>query len=406
MYQTYSPEINHYKHYNQIERFKTQNFIQVFLPFLGEWRVSQGHNGEITHKDDWKEAWDFDIQDDQGKTYRMPGKNTDDYYCYNLPVLAPANGYVAEVRDGIDDNKIGDSDLENNWGNTIIIKHAEFLYSNLSHLKKGSINVKKDDYVKKGDIIAYVGNSGRSPEPHLHFQFQSTRYVGSKTMKYPFSFFIQNDNGKYVLRENDIPQKDELVSNIKTTDILKKSFNFPPGKVFKFDVSGLDEIDIIKWEVFTTSYNQRYIYCHHSKSYAYFVESGNVFYFTDFTGDKKSLLYYFYLGAQKVLLGYYEGVGISDKLLTHGLFRGPLLFLQDFVAPFHHFLHAGFKAEFTDIDDTFNPTGIKIKSSANTYLFGKLYKSIDFEFVLTQDALNYFLVKKDGKLIKASCISN
>ncbi|HID00132.1 MAG TPA: hypothetical protein EYP05_02155, partial [Piscirickettsiaceae bacterium] len=30
-----------------------------------------------------------------------------------------------------------DMDTKNNWGNSIVIKHAEFLYSHLSHIRKG-----------------------------------------------------------------------------------------------------------------------------------------------------------------------------------------------------------------------------------------------------------------------------
>jgi len=40
----------------------------------------------------------------------------------------------------------------------------------LLHCEK--LNLKQGDAFKKGDIIAYVGNTGRSTAPHLHYQLQ------------------------------------------------------------------------------------------------------------------------------------------------------------------------------------------------------------------------------------------
>ena len=136
-YQHSSVEINHYKYFNYIERYKRETFLQIALPFMGKWNVSQGHSGKITHTDDYRYAWDFDIRNDENKTYQGNGFNVSDYLCYNLPVIAPAGGYVTTIIDNIEDNAIGQVDMNNNWGNTIIIKHTDLLYSKLCHLKKG-----------------------------------------------------------------------------------------------------------------------------------------------------------------------------------------------------------------------------------------------------------------------------
>ena len=138
-----------------------------------KWHISQGHNGKITHLGDWQHAWDFDIVNEKEETYRYPGIKTTDFYCYDLPVLAPAAGYVVEIINNVEDNEIGEVNIKENFGNTIIIKHGEYFYSKLSHLKKDSFKVAVGDYVYKGTIIASCGNSGRSPEPHLHFQLQA-----------------------------------------------------------------------------------------------------------------------------------------------------------------------------------------------------------------------------------------
>jgi len=59
-----------------------------------------------------------------------------------------------------------------NDGNMVIIKHSNpegIFITEYGHLKNGSINVKPGDYIKRGQKIGEVGSSGRSTNPHLHF---------------------------------------------------------------------------------------------------------------------------------------------------------------------------------------------------------------------------------------------
>ena len=65
-------------------------------------------------------------------------------------VLAPADGTIELVVDRIPDNMVGEVNLKENWGNTVIIKHDDHLYSSLSHLKEGSIRVREGDSSKRG----------------------------------------------------------------------------------------------------------------------------------------------------------------------------------------------------------------------------------------------------------------
>ena len=53
-------------------------------------------------------------------------------------------------------------------GGTIIFDHGHGISTLYMHLEK--IFVKVGDHVKKGDVIATVGSSGRSTGPHLHFE--------------------------------------------------------------------------------------------------------------------------------------------------------------------------------------------------------------------------------------------
>jgi hypothetical protein len=52
-------------------------------------------------------------------------------------------------------------------GKTIILDHGQGIYTIYMHLS--GFNVKPDDIISKGDIVGFVGSSGRATGPHLHF---------------------------------------------------------------------------------------------------------------------------------------------------------------------------------------------------------------------------------------------
>lgn len=52
-------------------------------------------------------------------------------------------------------------------GNTIILDHGHGIFTVYMHLS--SFNVKAEDIIPKGNIIGFVGQTGRSKGPHLHF---------------------------------------------------------------------------------------------------------------------------------------------------------------------------------------------------------------------------------------------
>jgi len=74
------------------------------------------------------------------------------------PIIATAGGIVVEASHG------------RNYGKFITIKHGDGLETRYAHASK--LFVKKGDLVNKKDIIALVGNTGRSTGPHLHYEIR------------------------------------------------------------------------------------------------------------------------------------------------------------------------------------------------------------------------------------------
>jgi biotin carboxyl carrier protein len=118
---------------------------------------------------DWLEV------DKSGKTFSGDEKKNESYYCYGQKVHAVADGVVTEVKDGIPQNVPGASSravlitLETVGGNHVILDLGGGVYAFYAHLQPGSLRVKLGDHVKAGQVLALLGNSGNSTEPHLHF---------------------------------------------------------------------------------------------------------------------------------------------------------------------------------------------------------------------------------------------
>lgn len=72
------------------------------------------------------------------------------------PILAPADGMVASIS------------WDHGYGRILTINHGYGVITKYAHLKDAL--VKKGQYVKRGETIALVGNSGSSTGPHLHYE--------------------------------------------------------------------------------------------------------------------------------------------------------------------------------------------------------------------------------------------
>jgi hypothetical protein len=176
-------------------------------------------------------------------------------------------------------------------------------------------------------------------------------------------------------------------------DSLFKAFNFVPGQMISFEVSreGSDP-EKVEWEVKSDMYNNTFLECRGTESKAYFRNTGNLFYFTGFSGDKKSLLYYFYLGAYKVLLGYYHHLELKDTFPLTSLRNGLMVFLQDFVAPFYMFMHADFRLKYFKLEDDLSTSRIEFHSGAQLRIAAKALESYSFEITVSGGRIELFKV--------------
>lgn len=94
-----------------------------------------------------------------------------------LAVLAAADGTVVLTEDGNYDLCHGQDFVVSCDGHPMIankvhIEHRDGLFSHYLHLMKDSVAVEVGDDVVCGQPLGFVGSSGRSSTPHLHFEVQ------------------------------------------------------------------------------------------------------------------------------------------------------------------------------------------------------------------------------------------
>ncbi|WP_456479022.1 urea transporter [Nautilia sp.] len=308
------------------------NGIKIALPFTGEWCVYQGFDGEWTHKGKWKYAYDFVIKKN-GKTFANEGLFLEDYYAFGKPVLAPVNGYVTAVRDDLPDNFIGNVDRTNNWGNYVIIKSDYGYFVEVSHLMQKSVNVKIGDYVKMGDIIAKCGNSGYSPEPHIHVQVQKYAVLGSETLPFKFIDYIKEGRLFYY----SLPKKGEIIESCINDKSMKLRLTFILDDRFRYEVfengNKTGEIE------FSVKMNDKgEFYFTDGENRLYFYTDEKIFYFYEYEGNE-SLLKQIFKVAPKIPLINRE-VKYEDVLppeFKYGLFKR---FIIELLLPFNFELFA------------------------------------------------------------------
>lgn len=404
------PEKNLYLYSGNLKRFPAAYPVSATLPFLGEWTVSQGHSGEHTHKGAWRHAWDFVITDREGKQFKNSGDLHEDYFCFGKAVLAPFDGTVIEAVNHIEDNIIGDVNTKENWGNTVIVKHNDYLYAKLSHLKYHSVEVKAGDQVKKGQLLGRCGNSGRSPYPHLHFQFQLTPYIGSVTLDYPFGNYLLKEKKGYAQKNFNFPQKDEIVVNPAKNELLSKALHFIPGQRMQINI----EVDSPKekwqkmagnfsWLVETDVYNNTFIRCEKDNALAYLHNNGELHYFTNFTGTSQSSLFWFFVALFKVPVGFLPNSRINDSIPINLMFSGILKFLQDFVAPIHLFLHANYQLVMKDAGDILSSGDLEMKAIVHKSILGKTVNTYEMDIRISQESVILIAVKFNDTKITITC---
>jgi len=195
----------------RMERTQTE----MILPFKGEWTLFWGgdtpeQNYHVGAHASQKYAFDFVIRDERGRSFRTSGRTNEDFYAFGQELIAPCDGEIILVVDGVKDNMPGAMNPFFPTGNTVILRTDNAEYIIFAHFKQHSIVVKQGQRVKQGDLLGLCGNSGNSSEPHLHFHVQNVEDMNRATgVKCFFAEIIVNGE----VRHDYSPVRNDRVSN-------------------------------------------------------------------------------------------------------------------------------------------------------------------------------------------------
>lgn len=263
--------------------------VPVLLPFLGEWTVYQGFNGAYTHKAPWQHSIDF-IVVSEGRSFGNDGQDLDDYFCFGLPVVSPVYGQVVGCADTFRDNSPGEVDIRNNWGNFILICCGGGLHVLLAHLQQGSLSVSEADHVVPGQRLARCGNSGRSPQPHIHLHVQRGYSLGCATVPFHLSSVIIRQAEKSRFHLATIPSESEAIMMAVADEKFVSAMHLPVGRclLYRFRINGQQWL--LRSIVATLTLEGQFRLVADSGASAAFVETASVLAFYDRSGPEDLFL--------------------------------------------------------------------------------------------------------------------
>lgn len=229
------------------------------VPVMGKLQVVQGFNGTLSHTGNWRHALDFQ---------RPPP--TDDIPeqvspIWGAPVYSPAAGIIERINNNVPDNQLGVCNYAENWGNYVVIHLDQGGWAMLAHFQQGSIVVTNGMHVEAGAYLGTVGNSGRSPTPHLHLQAQNSPEPSAPTTPFRLVNYqsLPGTDGPLLHWNAAVPTEGEIVMagvpnqmvhnvlasiapgtavwTVETQGRIPRSFRQPQsGKVFRINTT-LDE---------------------------------------------------------------------------------------------------------------------------------------------------------------------
>jgi hypothetical protein len=131
-------------------------------------------------------AIDFLGLDGNGRGTRraLTGSSNGDWFGFGADVVAAVDSLVLEARDGIADNPPlfeppppRTVELSDAGGNYVVLDLGRRRFIHYAHLQQGSVTVRAGQRVRRGQVLARLGNSGNTNGAHLHFNVVNRRWV-------------------------------------------------------------------------------------------------------------------------------------------------------------------------------------------------------------------------------------
>lgn len=129
------------------------------------------------------------------KTYRMH-TGMDYAVPTGTPIVAPSDGVVSFVG------------VKGGYGNTVMLSHRKGMETLYAHMSKFEPSINNGKSVKAGQVIGYVGTTGRSTGPHLHYEVRiNGQMVDPSTVALPVRTLSNSELAAFKGRVNSAEEK-------------------------------------------------------------------------------------------------------------------------------------------------------------------------------------------------------
>ena len=183
-----------------------QSKTMLSLPVKGRLVIHDGHDFYAHHRrldtehygakeagltqNFMRYSLDINPSNDHFDIFRSTGAKNEDWFAWGQPLYATGDGTVVDAADVEPDNIRGGQSFFNVgkvkaapmqfYGNYLVIDHGNGEFSLLGHIQKGSLSVKVGDVVKRGQLVARIGSSGSSGNPHVHYELRTGKDLNTE----------------------------------------------------------------------------------------------------------------------------------------------------------------------------------------------------------------------------------
>ena len=162
------------------------------------------------------------MQSENGSTFSGDPLDKRSYYSYGKAVLAVADGRGVTAKDGLPENVPGHNEgfhpaipitPETVGGNTITLDLGGGHFARYLHLQPDSLRVKSGEPVRRGQILARIGNSGDARAPHLHCQVStSSKQLAGDGVPYLIEQYpLKSADNAWQIRTRELPLTEALI---------------------------------------------------------------------------------------------------------------------------------------------------------------------------------------------------
>jgi murein DD-endopeptidase MepM/ murein hydrolase activator NlpD len=137
------------------------------------------------------------------------------------PIFAAGAGTIEEIG------------FKSGFGRYIKIRHSAGLETAYGHMSRFNAHLYRGSHVNQGEVIAYVGMSGRATGPHLHFEVHvNGNQVNPLSVKLPVGRVLEGEQlSQFKSGQSHIYEEYAKLLGKKTSaPFMKVSANIPASK--------------------------------------------------------------------------------------------------------------------------------------------------------------------------------